>query len=133
MYDMICRSVLSLVYDDAVYTKINMPITVGEYGFITSDKACTLAGWKSLFGEKTRISYLAQYQKGSVLKGVYGVAEIKSKQPARYNYSTLKLYMERAGKYIENEEIDVWRRKHREIIGTYETRPKIKLNLLEKK
>lgn len=131
VYDMICRSVLSLVYDDAVYTKINMTITVGEYGFITSDKACTLAGWKSLFGEKTRISYLAQYQKGSVLKGVYGVAEIKSKPPARFNYSTLMLYMERAGKYIENEEIAVWGRKHRVMLGTNDTRPIIIQNLLD--
>lgn len=144
VYDKICKRFLSIFYPAAVYQKIALTIMINGECFNANIKALKEMGYLEVVGtakdannktddevlDNSLYDCLNKLKKGDELKvGTFTIKEGETSPPKRYNSGSLILTMEKAGQFIEDE--DLRAQIKGQGIGTSATRAEI-LNKLVK-
>ncbi len=113
VYNLIVKRFLAIFYPPAEYNTVKVETQVGGELFVTNAKTLKEAGWKEVYEvtsqkeedevEDSSISKLVKGEKSSA--EVFELEEKETKPPSRYTDGSLIITMEKAGKFIENEEL----------------------------
>ena len=113
VYTLIVKRFLAIFYPPAEYATVKVETDVGGETFTTSSKTLKSPGWKEIYEvtaakgdddvSDSPIHKLVKKEKCDVTG--YELEERETKPPARFTDGSLILTMEKAGKYIENEEV----------------------------
>lgn len=104
VYDLICRSVIKMLYGSAKLEQTKIVTAVEGEEFMTSGNVVVDPGWM-IVGDSTKEEILPAVNIGDVLTGTYTLTEKKTKPPARYNDKDLLAAMLTAGKTIDDAEL----------------------------
>jgi DNA topoisomerase III len=113
IYNLIVKRFLAIFYPPAEYNTVKVETHVSGEIFVSNAKTLKEAGWKEVYetaspkGEEeitdSPIHKLVKNEKSDV-KG-FDLEEKETKPPSRYTDGSLIITMEKAGKFIENEEL----------------------------
>lgn len=104
IYDLICKSVICMLYGKAVLNKTTVTTTVNGEDFISSGSAILEPGFMTVIG-KDKENYLPALSQGEVVSGSYEIKEKETEPPKRYTDKTMLAAMISAGKDLEDEEL----------------------------
>ena len=137
IYTLIVKRFLAIFYPPAEYSTVKVETVVDGEIFTTSSKTLKSPGWKEIYDTTTGkgdddlsespIHKLVKKEPCDVTG--FELEERQSKPPSRFTDGTLILTMEKAGKYIENEELRAQIRTTG--IGTSATRASIIKKLVD--
>lgn len=113
VYSLIVKRFLAIYYPPAEYNTVRVETDVNGELFVSNAKTLKEAGWKEIYEisaakneeELTNapIHKLVKKEKSEVTG--FDLEEKKTKPPSRYTDGALIITMEKAGKFIENEEL----------------------------
>lgn len=113
IYNLIVKRFLAIFYPPAEYNTVKVETEVGGEIFVSNAKTLKEAGWKEVYevtapkGEEettdSPIHKLVKKEKSNVES--FDLEEKETKPPSRYTDGSLIITMEKAGKFIENEEL----------------------------
>jgi DNA topoisomerase-3 len=113
VYSLIVKRFLAIFYPVAVYNTVKVETDVAGEVFATNSKTLKEAGWKEIYEvspAKTEeeisaapLHLLAKKEKCAVI--ALDLEEKETKPPSRFSDAALVLTMEKAGKYIDDEEL----------------------------
>lgn len=113
IYSLIVKRFLAVFYPAAEYNTVRVETAVGTELFVTNSKTLKALGWKEVYDtaasrkeedlSDSPIQNLIKKEKCEVLR--FGMEEKETRPPSRFTDGSLILTMEKAGKYIENEEL----------------------------
>lgn len=113
VYELIVKRFVAAFYPPAVFNTVKVETEVGGEIFVSNAKTMKDAGWKEVYeaasqkGEEeitdSPIHKLVKKEKCLVTE--FEMEEKETKPPSRYTDGSLILTMEKAGKFIENEEL----------------------------
>ena len=119
VYDVIVRRFLAIFFPPAEYSKINVTVNIENETFYASEKVCTKRGYLDVLkpstkgeqnvdniGENDNLEILKKLKKGEDLNIInFELKDAETSPPTRYNFGSIILAMENAGKLIEDEEL----------------------------
>lgn len=113
IYNLIVKRFLAIFYPPAEYNTVKVETEVDKELFITNSKTLNVKGWKEIYDislpanqeelSDSPIQNLIKKEKCSVKE--FEIEEKKTKPPSRFTDGSLILTMEKAGKYVEDEEL----------------------------
>lgn len=111
VYCLIVKRFLAAFFPNAVYNTIKIETVINKELFVTNSRTLDTIGWKEVYNTPTKnndeaccdLAKLSPKEECSTKK--FELLEKQSKPPARYTDGTLILTMEKAGKFIEDEEL----------------------------
>lgn len=112
IYNLIVKRFLAIFYPPAEYNTVKVETGVGTEVFVTNSKTLNVQGWKEVYDVSAKkeeelsdspIQKLIKKEKCDVIS--YDLEEKETKPPSRFTDGSLIITMEKAGKYIENEEL----------------------------
>jgi DNA topoisomerase-3 len=113
IYNLIVKRFLATFYPPAEYNTVNVETEISKEIFVTNSKILSVQGWKELYEvdfskseeelSDSPIQKLIKKEKCQV--DGFDLEEKETKPPYRFTDGSLILTMEKAGKYIENEEL----------------------------
>lgn len=112
IYNLVVKRFLAIFYPPAEYNTVKVETEIAGEIFVTNSKILNVQGWKEVYDVITKteeelsdspIQRLIKKEKCAV----YGfeLEEKETKPPSRFTDGSLIITMEKAGKYIENEEL----------------------------
>lgn len=101
IYDLICRSVISILYNDAVIEQTKVTIDVNGELFTASGNALKSMGWMAVTGIP-KMELLPLLAVGEVVEGDFKLKEKKTEPPKRFTDKTLLAAMLSAGKELDD-------------------------------
>ena len=110
VYDLICRSVIRMLYPAAIIEQTEVITTVPTMAgttsedFVSNGSTIKSLGWM-IVGDASKEEPLPKLTKGDVCSGEYTMREKKTKPPTRYNDKELLAAMLSAGKSLDDEEL----------------------------
>lgn len=113
IYNLIVKRFLAIFYPPAEYNTVKVETGVGTELFVTNSKTLNAQGWKEVYEitsskkeeelSDSPIQKLIKKEKCDVTG--FDLEEKETKPPSRFTDGSLIITMEKAGKYIENEEL----------------------------
>lgn len=113
IYNLIVKRFLAIFYPPAEYNTVKIETEVGKEIFVTNSKTLNVQGWKEVYDTSLSkdeeelsdapIQKLIKKEKCDVIG--FDKEEKKTKPPNRFTDGSLVITMEKAGKYVENEEL----------------------------
>ncbi len=113
VYNLIVKRFVAAFYPPAVFNTVKVETDIGGEIFVSTAKTMKEAGWKEVYevtppkGEEevtdSPIHKLVKKEKCTVTG--FELEEKETKPPSRYTDGSLIITMEKAGKFIENEEL----------------------------
>lgn len=112
VYCLIVRRFLAAFFPNAVYNTIKVETVVDTELFVTNSRTLDTIGWKEVYNTPTKkntedncleVGKLSRKEECDVLE--FELLEKQTKPPARYTDGALIITMEKAGKFIEDEEL----------------------------
>lgn len=112
IYSLIVKRFLAIFYPPAEFNTVRVETAIGSELFVTNSKTLNVQGWKEVYdvtaskGEElseSPIQKLIKKEKCDVTG--MDLEEKETKPPSRFTDGSLIITMEKAGKYIENEEL----------------------------
>ena len=113
IYNLIVKRFLAIFYPAAEYNTVRVETAVGTELFVTNSKTLNELGWKEIYDvaaskkeedlSESPIQQLIKKEKCDVTK--FALEEKETKPPSRFTDGSLIITMEKAGKFIENEEL----------------------------
>ncbi|HWQ30020.1 MAG TPA: DNA topoisomerase 3 [Negativicutes bacterium] len=113
IYNLIVKRFLAIFYPPAEYNTVRVETGITTEVFVTNSKTLNVQGWKEVYDvtsskkeeelSDSPIQKLIKKEKCEV-KG-FDIEEKETKPPPRFTDGSLIITMEKAGKYIENEEL----------------------------
>jgi DNA topoisomerase-3 len=104
VYDMICRSVIRMLYGSAKLEQTKILTVVAGEEFVSSGNVIVEPGWMAV-GDSAKEDILPAVKVGDELPGTYTLSEKKTKPPTRYNDKDLLAAMLSAGKTIDDADL----------------------------
>lgn len=104
IYDLICRSVICMLYGNAVMSKTTVTVNVNGEIFTANGSSIIDPGFMAVTGNDKE-TILPKLSKGDTLSGVYAEKEKDTEPPKRYTDKTLLAAMISAGKDLADEEL----------------------------
>lgn len=101
VYDLIAKSVISMLYKPAEIEKTTITTEVEKEQFITVGNIIKLESWMELYG-KSKEEFLPPMDKGDVVTGDYLLSDKKTEPPKRYTQKTMLAAMISAGKELDD-------------------------------
>jgi len=101
IYDLICRSVISMLYSDAVIEQTKVTVDVNGELFTASGNALKSMGWMAVIGIP-KMELLPLLAVGEVVEGKFELKEKKTEPPKRFTDKTLLAAMLSAGKELDD-------------------------------
>ncbi len=113
VYSLIVKRFLAIFYPPAVYNTVRVETELAGEVFVTNSKTLKEAGWKEIYEvspakneeELSAAPLHLLSKKDPVTVTALDLEEKETKPPARFSDASLILTMEKAGKYIEDEEL----------------------------
>lgn len=112
IYTLIVNRFLASFFPPAKYATLKVETEVASEIFVTTSRVLKESGWKEVYdisaknSEDEQNSLIHKLKKGEACKAVeYKLEEKETKPPIRYTDGSLVLTMEKAGKFIEDEEL----------------------------
>ncbi len=105
VYDLICRSVIYTVYDNAKLERVTVKTKADKYIFISKSVTVIDKQWLTVSLSPTKETLLPNVMKGTFVNAEYSVNEKETAPPKRFTDKTLLSAMLNAGKYVEDEEL----------------------------
>lgn len=112
IYNLIVKRFLAIFYPPAEFNTVKVETLVGTETFVTNSKTLNVQGWKEIYDISSKkeeelsdspIQKLVKKEKCDVTN--FDLEEKETKPPSRFTDGSLIITMEKAGKYIENEEL----------------------------
>ncbi len=113
IYCLIVKRFLSVFYPPAEYNTVKVETGIGSELFVTNSKTLRAQGWKEIYDvtaskkeeelSESPIQNLVKKEKCEITG--FDLEEKETKPPSRFTEGSLIITMEKAGKYIENEEL----------------------------
>jgi len=112
VYNLIVKRFLAIFYPPAEFNTVKVETGVGDEIFVTNSKTLNVQGWKEVYDISAKkeeelsdspIQKLVKKEKCDVTQ--FDLEEKETKPPSRFTDGSLIITMEKAGKYIENEEL----------------------------
>ncbi len=112
IYNLIVKRFLSIFFLPAEYNTVKVETEIAKEIFVTNSKTLNAPGWKEVYEVASKdeeepsdspIQRLIKKEKCDVVG--FDMEEKKTKPPSRFTDGSLIITMEKAGKYIENEEL----------------------------
>lgn len=113
VYSLIVKRFLAIFYPPAEYNTVRVETEIGTELFITNSRTLNAPGWKEIYDKEganneedlaeSPIHKLIKKEKCQV--NSLDMEEKETKPPSRFTDGALIITMEKAGKYIENEEL----------------------------
>ncbi len=113
IYNLIVKRFLAIFYPPAEYNTVKVETGIGAELFVTNSKTLNVQGWKEVYDitsskkeeelSDSPIQKLIKKEKCDVTS--FDLEEKETKPPSRFTDGSLIITMEKAGKYIENEEL----------------------------
>lgn len=113
IYNLIIKRFLAIFYPPAEYNTVKVETGIGAEIFVTNSKTLNVQGWKEVYDvtsskkeeelSDSPIQKLIKKEKCDVTG--FDLEEKETKPPSRFTDGSLIITMEKAGKYIENEEL----------------------------
>ena len=113
IYNLIVKRFLAIFYPPAEFNTVKVETGVGGESFVTNSKTLNVQGWKEVYDitsskkeeelSDSPIQKLIKKEKCDVTN--FDLEEKETKPPSRFTEGSLIITMEKAGKYIENEEL----------------------------
>lgn len=104
VYDLICRSVIKMLYGAATLEQTKVTIDVNGEAFKANGSIIVDAGWM-IVGDASKTELLPDLSEGEVLKGEYKLCDKMSEPPKRYTDKTILAAMLSAGKDLDDAEL----------------------------
>lgn len=104
IYDLICRSVIKMLYGPATLEQTKVLIDVNGEEFKANGSVIVEAGWMAV-GDASKTELLPQLENGEQLKGEYKLCDKMSEPPKRYTDKTILAAMLSAGKDLDDAEL----------------------------
>lgn len=113
IYNLIVKRFLAIFYPPAVYNTVKVETEIDGEVFVTSSRTLKEAGWKEVYEvskskdeeDLTEVPiHLLSKNEGCETKN-FELEEKETKPPPRYTAGSLIITMEKAGKFIEDEEL----------------------------
>ncbi|MBP5426872.1 MAG: DNA topoisomerase 3 [Clostridiales bacterium] len=112
VYCLIVRRFLAMFYPNAIYNTIKVETLIDNELFITNSRTLDTIGWKEVYNmpsknskEETLSNLGALTKKEECDVTGFDLLEKQTKPPLRYTDGSLIITMEKAGKFIEDEEL----------------------------
>jgi DNA topoisomerase-3 len=112
IYDLIVKRFLAAFYPPAEYNTVKVETDVDGETFVTNSKALKAIGWKEVYDmSEKKEEDLSDSPIQNLIKGEpcridgFHTEQKETKPPPRYTDGTLIVAMEKAGRYIEDEEL----------------------------
>ncbi len=132
IYDLVCRSLITMVYFQAELEKTTVTTAVGDTDFITHGSVIKKAEWLSVMGSPKE-KFLPELCEGEKVTVQIEVCERESKPPAPYDDASIIKAMITCGKDIQNDELrEILARTGMQGIGRESTRAAIIKTLLSR-
>ncbi|KJS19844.1 MAG: DNA topoisomerase [Clostridiaceae bacterium BRH_c20a] len=113
VYSLIVKRFLAIFFPQAEYNTVKVETEIKGEIFVTNSKTLKEPGWKEVYDvtpskseeeiSTSPIHLLIKKEKSAVT--AFDLEEKETKPPSRFSDASLVLTMEKAGKYIENEEL----------------------------
>lgn len=112
IYSLIVNRFLAIFYPPAEYNTVRVETGVGPELFVTHSKVLNVPGWKEIYDVSSKkeedltespIQRLVKKEECDVTG--FELEEKETKPPARFTDGSLIITMEKAGKYIEDEDL----------------------------
>lgn len=112
VYSLIVKRFLAIFYPPAEYNTVRVETGIDSEIFVTNSKVLNVQGWKEVYEVTTSkkeelsdspIQKLIKKEKCDVTG--FELEEKETRPPSRFTDGSLIITMEKAGKYIENEEL----------------------------
>ena len=104
VYDLICRSVIKMLYGPAKINQTKVTTEVESESFISSGSVIQDPGWM-IVSDKSKEEFLPDLHKSESVAGTYTLSEKKTEPPKRYTDRTLVAAMKASGKTIDDEDL----------------------------
>ncbi len=104
VYDLICRSVIKMLYGAATLEQTKVTIDVNGETFKASGSIIVDAGWM-IVGDASKTELLPDLTKGEELDGEYKLCDKMTEPPKRYTDKTILAAMLSAGKDLDDAEL----------------------------
>ena len=101
IYDLICRSVIKMLYGPATLEQTKVTIDVNGEEFKANGSIIVDAGWMAV-GDASKTELLPPLAVGEILKGEYKLCDKMSEPPKRYTDKTILAAMLSAGKDLDD-------------------------------
>lgn len=112
IYSLIVKRFLAIFYPSAEFNTVKVETVIGSELFVTNSKTLNVQGWKEVYDitaskneelSESPIQKLIKKEKCDVTS--LELEEKETRPPSRFTDGSLIITMEKAGKYIENEEL----------------------------
>ncbi|MFR3808744.1 MAG: DNA topoisomerase [Lachnospiraceae bacterium] len=104
VYDLIARSVLCMLYPDAVVSKTTIRTACNVINLFTNGTSIVEPGFYTVLG-LPKETFLPSLTEGEKVDGTFSVDEKWTEPPKRYTDATLLATMINCGKTLEDEEL----------------------------
>ncbi len=104
VFDLICRSVIKMLYGPATLEQTKVVIDVNGEEFRASGSIIAEAGWMAV-GDASKTEILPDLSVGEILSGEYKLCDKMSEPPKRYTDKTILAAMLSAGKDLDDAEL----------------------------
>lgn len=104
VYDLICRSVIKMLYGPATLEQTKVTVDVDGEEFKSSGSIIAEAGWMAV-GDASKTEILPDLAVGEILYGEYKLCDKMTEPPKRYTDKTILAAMLSAGKDLDDAEL----------------------------
>lgn len=104
VYDLICRSVIKMLYGPATLEQTKVTVDVDGEEFKSSGSIIAEAGWMAV-GDASKTEILPDLSVGEILDGEYKLCDKMTEPPKRYTDKTILAAMLSAGKDLDDAEL----------------------------
>ena len=104
IYDLICKSVIRMIYPNAEVENTTVTTEVAKEPFESKGTVVAVPGWMAVEW-KTKEEILPPLKVGQIVDGEYEVKDGKTEPPKRYTDKTLVAAMKAAGKDLDDDEL----------------------------
>lgn len=133
IYDLICKSVISMLYDNAIVKQTKLITTVNGEDFVSTGSMVHIKGWMEVMGSPKKDALPDNLHQGENVETTITINDKKTEPPKRYTDKTLLSAMISAGKDLSDSELrKIMSDPHTGGIGTEATRAAI-VDTLEKR
>lgn len=112
IYDLIVKRFLAIFYPPAVYNTVRVETHIDEEVFVSNAKTLEDPGWKEVYevtsskeDDATNVPIHLLKKNENCKVEAFDLDEKETKPPSRYTDGSLIITMEKAGKFIEDEEL----------------------------
>ncbi len=122
LYDLLCKSLLRIVYPPAALEKTTVVTRVGGIDFVSKGSVVTAPGWYLVDAMPEKKSVLPALNNGETVNAVITIEQGETTPPKRYTEAELISAMELAGQKLKDEEARTLMKLQKKGLGTDATR-----------